>query len=238
MKTDWRDYLLIGLSIVSILTVTLSLLFALEGLVVGWLGSLYAPIVLAATFLYLYGLTSAVFLRVLQRLYPLRPGRYRLNHPQFRLWKLRHVVSELAKGALTPFYPVFIRQALYSLLGGRIGKNVAVAGVIVDPELTTLDDGCVIGEGAIVSSHVMARGRFVLAEVRVGAGATIGGGAGLMPGVRVGTGAVVLPFALVETDTEVGSGEVWGGLPARREKSRGEPASRQAGDTSTGQDRE
>lgn len=216
MKTDWRDYSLTGISILLILAVTVGILIVLQWLLVPVLSPLYAPIALAVLFLLLYGLVSALFLRLLQRFYPLLPGHYRLNHPQFRLWKLRHVISELAKGALAPFFPVFMRQALYALLGARIGKNVAVAGFLLDPELTTLEDGCIIGEGAILSGHTLARGRFVLAEVRVGAGATVGGGAGMLPGARVGAGAIVLPGGLIESDVEVGDGEVWGGLPATR----------------------
>ncbi len=214
MKTDYRDYLLSGLFILSALTLTALGLAWLDERLLAALGPLYAPIALAVLFLALYGGSSALLLKLLDRSIPLRPGSYRLNHAQFRLWKLRHVATALAKAALTPFFPVFSRQALYGLLGVRVGRNVAVAGTLLDPTLTVLEDESVVGEGAIVACHAMARGRFLLRPVRVGRGATVGGGAIVMHGVTIGEGAVILPGALVQADTEIPPGEVWGGLPA------------------------
>lgn len=214
MKTDYQDYLLSTLFIGLALGLTVLAIALLQDALLAALGPLYAPIAVAVLFLALYGGVSAVLLALLDRLYPLRPGSYRLSHAQFRLWKLRHVATALAKAALTPFFPVFMRQALYALLGVRVGKNVAVAGTILDPSLTTLEDGSVVGEGAIVACHAMARGRFQLRPVQVGRDATVGGGALVMHGVRIGAGAVILPGTLLPADTEVPAGEVWGGMPA------------------------
>lgn len=214
MKTDYKDYLLSTLFIGLVLALTALALALVQDTLLAALGPLYAPIAVVVLFLALYGGVSALLLALLDRLYPLRAGSYRLSHPQFRLWKVRHVATALAKAALTPFFPVFSRQALYALLGVRVGRNVAVAGTILDPSLTTLEDGSVIGEGAIVACHVMARGRFLLREVRVGRDATVGGGAIVMHGVKIGAGAVILPGSLVQAGTEIPAGEVWGGMPA------------------------
>jgi acetyltransferase-like isoleucine patch superfamily enzyme len=214
MKTDYQDYLLSGLFIGLALAVTVALLAWVDEPLFAALGPLYAPIALAVLCLALYGGVSALLLAGLDRLLPLKPGSYRVSHPQFRLWKLRHVATALAKAALTPFFPVFSRQALYGLLGVRVGRNVAVAGTLLDPTLTVLEDGSVVGEGAIVACHAMARGRFLLRPVRVGKGATVGGGALVMHGVTIGEGAVILPGALVQADTQIPAGEVWGGMPA------------------------
>lgn len=214
MKTDYKDYLLSTLFIGLVLALTALALAWVQDALLAALGPLHAPIAVVVIFLALYGGVSALLLALLDRLYPLKAGSYRLSHAQFRLWKLRHVATALAKAALTPFFPVFSRQALYALLGVRVGRNVAVAGTILDPSLTTLEDGSVIGEGAIVACHVMARGRFLLREVRVGRGATVGGGAIVMHGVRIGAGAVILPGSLIQADTEIPAGEVWGGMPA------------------------
>jgi acetyltransferase-like isoleucine patch superfamily enzyme len=129
---------------------------------------------------------------------------------------VQHVVSELGKVALSVFFPVFARPAFYALFGARVGKQVAVAGKILDPRLTVLEDDCVLGEGSIVTSHTMAQQRFILRRVRVGKGATVGVGCILMPGVKIGPGAVVLPGSVLKADTEVPAGEIWGGMPAAR----------------------
>ena len=128
------------------------------------------------------------------------------------------MVGELGKVALSLFFPVFARPAFYALFGARVGSQVAVAGKILDPRLTVLEDGCVLGEGCIVTSHAMVKGRFVLRTVSLGAGATVGVGSLLMPGVAIGAGAVILPGSVLKAGTEVPAGETWGGVPAVRLK--------------------
>ena len=218
MKTDAQDYLysaaLIGLA----LAATIALLFFLQGWLASYLGPVYTPIGLFFLFAYGYGGFTALFLGLLSVWLPLHPGDYATDHPQFTLWKVQHVVSELGKLALSLFFPVFARPAFYALFGARIGKNVAVAGKLLDPRLTVLEDQCVLGEGCIVTSHTMVRDRFILREVRVGKGATVGVGCILMPGVKIGPGAVLLPGSVLKADTEVPAGEVWGGVPAVRLK--------------------
>lgn len=221
MKTDPRDYLYTTLLIGLILGLTGALVYGLQDSLLAWLGPLYAPIALLVLILAVYGGMTALILGLLHRVMPLRPGSYRTSHAQFTLWKVQHVVGELGKAALTPFFPVFSRQSFYALFGARVGKNVAVAGKILDPRLTVLEDGCVIGEGSIVACHAMARGRFLLREVKVGAGATVGGGSILMHGVSIGPGAVILPGSLVMADVNIPPREVWGGIPATCIKGKG-----------------
>ena len=66
------------------------------------------------------------------------------------------------------------------------------------------------------------RDRIVLAPVRIGDGALIGGGSIVQPGCTIGDGAVVASRAVVPKWTEIPAGEVWGGIPARFIKKTGE----------------
>jgi len=218
MKTEAKDYLYSSALIGLVLAATIFLLALLQGWLLSLLGPTYAPIALFFLFAYGYGVFTALFLSVLTRWLPLRPGDYGTDHPQFTLWKVQHVVGELGKVALSLFFPVFARPAFYALFGARVGSQVAVAGKILDPRLTLLEDRCVIGEGCIVTSHAMAGDRFVLREVHVGKGATVGVGCILMPGVRIGALAVVLPGSVLKANTVVPAGETWGGVPAARLK--------------------
>jgi acetyltransferase-like isoleucine patch superfamily enzyme len=215
METDGRDYLysagLIGL----VLLATIFLLVPVQGWLASVLGP-YASIALFFLFAITYGGFTALVLAILSAWLPLREGDYAMNDPQFTLWKVQHVVGELGRVALSLFFPVFARSTLYALFGARIGGHVAIAGKIIDPRLTVLDDNCILGEGCIVTSHVMVRGRFILREVRVGKGATVGVGSILMPGVKIGPGAVVLPGSVLKAGTEVPEREVWGGVPTIR----------------------
>lgn len=165
-------------------------------------------------FLLFYGGGTVIVLAVLDRAIPLREGDYTTEDFQFTLWKVQHVVEELGKLSLWIFFPVFFRQIFYSLFGAKVGKNVVVAGKILDPQLTTLEDGCVLGEGSILTSHVMTQNRFILRRIQVGSGATVGIGTILLPGVKIGEGAVILPGSVIRANTQVPRGEVWGGAPA------------------------
>ena len=215
METDSKDYLysvgLIGL----VLAATGVLLVVVEGWLASVLGS-YTAIVMLILLVLAYGGFTAVVLALLSAWQPLREGEYTLDDPQFTLWKVQHVVGELGKVALSLFFPVFARAGFYALFGASVGKQVAVAGKILDPRLTILDDRCVLGEGCIVSSHAIAAGHFLLRAVHVGKGATVGVGCIIMPGVRIGAGAIILPGSLLKADTTVPPSETWGGMPAVR----------------------
>lgn len=215
METDSRDFLyctgLLGL----VIACTAFVLMVVHGLLVPALGA-YAAIGLFLLLALSYGGFTALVLALLSVWVPLRDGDYAMDHRQFALWKAQHVVGELGKIALSFFFPVFARAAFYAFFGARVGRQVVVAGKILDPRLTILDDNCVLGEGCIVTSHTMAQGRFILRTVRVGRGATVGVGCILMPGVRIGAGAVILPGSVLKAGSEVPPGEIWGGMPAVR----------------------
>jgi len=215
MKTNAKDYVYSAALIGLILVATILSLLAAQGWLMAWLGP-YAPIALFFLFAVAYGGFTSLVLAVLSAWQPLREGDYAMDHPQFTLWKVQHVVGELGKLALSLFFPVFTRPVFYALFGARVGRQVAVAGKILDPRLTLLDDNCVLGEGCIVTSHTMVQDRFILREVQVGKGATVGVGSILMPGVKIGPGAVVLPGSVLKSGEEVPAGELWGGIPAVR----------------------
>ncbi len=198
-----------------VLVATALLLAAVQGWLAPLLGP-YLPIALLLLFALAYGGFTTLLLAVLSAWFPLVEGNYAMDHSQFTLWKVQHVVGELGKVALSLFFPVFAQPAFYALFGARVGKQVAVAGKILDPRLTVLEDNCVLGEGCIVTSHTMAKNQFILRKVWIGKGATLGVGSIVMPGVRIGPGAVVLPGSVLKADTEVPAGEIWGGTPAAR----------------------
>ena len=215
------DYFYCAGLIALVLVATAALLSALHAWLAGILGSFY-PIVLFFLAALAYGGFTALLLSILAVLRPLRDGDYAMDHSQFTLWKVQHVVGELGKVALSLFFPVFARPAFYALFGARVGSQVAVAGKIIDPRLTILDDNCILGEGCILTSHAMVKDRFILRAIRVGREATVGVGSILMPGVNIGPGALILPGSVLSAGTEVPAGELWGGIPAVRIKRVGE----------------
>lgn len=213
METDTKDYLYSASLIGLVLATTAVTLVAVDAWLAPALGA-YAPIAMVTLFVLSYGGFTALLLAIVSAWFPLVEGDYAKDHQQFTRWKVQHVVGELGKLALLPFFPVFARAAFYSLFGAGVGKQVAVAGKILDPRLIVLGDGCVLGEGCIVASHAMVQDRFILRAVHVGKDATLGVGCIVMPGVKIGAGAVVFPGSVLKAGTEIAAGETWGGVPA------------------------
>jgi acetyltransferase-like isoleucine patch superfamily enzyme len=215
MRTTPKDYLYSAVLIGLILCATALFLVVTEGWLAPILGS-YTPIAMLALLALSYGGFTALVLSIISAWLPLIEGDYAMDHPQFLHWKVRYVVGELGNAGLSLFFPTFANAAFYSLLGARVGKQVAIGGKIVDPRLTVLEDYCVLGEGCIVASHTMVQDRFLLKTVHVGKGATVGVGSIVMLGVKIGPGAIVLPGSVLKAGTEVPAGEIWGGIPAER----------------------
>ena len=99
METEAADYVYSAALIGVVLAATSSLLWVAEGWLHAVLGS-YAAIGMLALFAIGYGGFTAVLLAVVSSWLPLREGDYPMDHPQFRRWKVRHVVGELGKVAL------------------------------------------------------------------------------------------------------------------------------------------
>lgn len=217
MKPKLRDYILSEFLLLLILGATGSVLWAGRGVLRTALGD-FALLGFVLLFLLLYGGFTSAVLGLFAKAFPLRDGDYTTDDTPFTLWKVTHVVEELGKISLSIFFPVFFRPAFYALFGATVGKGVAVSCKILDPRLTILEDGCVLGEGCVLTSHALSRGRFIIGRIRVGRNAIIGIGTMVMPGVSVGVGAVILPGSVLTRNTVVPPGETWGGVPAVRVK--------------------
>lgn len=218
MRTSALDFLLSALCIASISAVAL----VITGTVIApfsprFLGP-YHVILDVLALLLLYGLVSALFLRVLLRIWPLRPGEYSMDHPHFTYWKMFTVVYELGRFALAPFTTVFAKPMVAALFGAKVGRNTAFAGHINEPPLISISDGAVLGQYCVVTAHAITNGRIILREVKIGHGATVGVSAVIMPGVEIGDGSVVAACSVVGMGTRIAAGELWAGIPARKIK--------------------
>lgn len=116
----------------------------------------------------------------------------------------------------THFIPVPLMRFVYIALGARLGANTYSAGALLDPPLTEIGHNCIIGHDAVLFAHAIEGDRFALSKIRIGNNVTIGAKAIVMSGVTIEDGAVVSAGAVVPKNTKIGSGERWGGVPARR----------------------
>lgn len=216
MKTTFLDFVLSGTFITAFLAGTVAFIwFVVAPCSKPWLAE-YHVVADVALGLIVYGLLSALAVRLMLKIRPLRPGEYSMDSPTFTYWKLISVVYRLGQWALKPFTPVFLKPLVVMLFGARVGGNVAFGGTIDDPFLVSIGPGVVLGEGSLVSGNVIADGKLVLGEVRIGAGAMVGVHSVVLPGSDIGPGALLVGGSILLAGTTIPAGETWRGNPARR----------------------
>lgn len=215
MQTAKLDYILSSLCIFFLLCFT-AVFVAIIKNVAYLIFQDFAAIALVLIFLLAYGLSTALFLWVLRKLYPFAEGRYKMTHQQFTLWKLHAVLMQLGQPCVSLFIPIFLRPVLFYLFGAVLGKQIAIGGKLLDPFLITMKDYAVIGEDSVVTGHIMTNDNFILGKVVIGDRATIGVKSFIMPSVKVGENAIVLPGSVVSMGTQIPPNEIWGGNPAVR----------------------
>ncbi|KAM3571310.1 hypothetical protein VYU27_006665, partial [Nannochloropsis oceanica] len=88
------------------------------------------------------------------------------------------VLGELKRTRLLSVY--------YRLMGARIGRDVLIDTVgITDPDMLTIHDGTVIGNGALLLGHTIRDGVITFGMIAIGQSCTIGPRAVLQPDARV-----------------------------------------------------
>lgn len=113
------------------------------------------------------------------------------------------------------FVPVPLMRVIYLALGARLGRNSYSAGTLLDPPLTRVGDNCIIGHDAVLFAHAVEGQDLSLEPIVIGNNVTVGAKAVIQPGVTIGDGAIIAVSAVVSKGSQVGAGELWGGIPAR-----------------------
>lgn len=152
----------------------------------------------------------------------LKPGRHPLISFQSFRWSTASSLYMLIKytwGDLlmcTPFFLWYLKA-----VGARLGPGVMINSKFLhDHGLLEIGEGSLIGGDAVLSAHAAEGKELLLAPIRIGKRCLIGQKAILMPGVEVGDGAIVAAGAIVLKNTRIPAGEVWGGVPAVKLRSR------------------
>ena len=145
-----------------------------------------------------------------------RPGRYpMMKGVVFYAWLFR---SMLRRALLYPplkallFTSNVLRFLTLRALGARVAFSASMSADVdlLDPWLTTVGPGAMIGARCLVSGHYVKGGELILAEVEVGPGALLAADVAIGPGVRVGRDCQVLGRATLAPGAQVGDGAVVG----------------------------
>ncbi len=165
-------------------------------------------------FLYIYAI---VLYRLFLRLFPFEAGvvdpdsRAEFSYHVYLLFYLILFYPLMRSG----FMPVPLMRLVYQALGAHLGANTYSSGIILDPPFIEIGDNTLIGQYALIVPHVIENDRLAHYPVRIGSNVTIGAHSVVLAGVTIGDGALVATGAVVKKGTEIGAGEVWGGVPAR-----------------------
>jgi len=164
--------------------------------------------------LYVY---AVVLYRLFLRFFPLRTGEIPEGSSQEFIY---HVYLLFF---LILFYPVMrsglmpvpLMRLVYLALGARLGANTYSSGIILDPIFVSIGSNSIVGQYALLVPHVIEGSKLAHYPIRVGNNVTIGAGATILAGVTIGDDAIVSTGAVVTKETQIGAGEIWGGVPAR-----------------------
>lgn len=183
---------------------------------------------------FLFGITLVFLVGIFRMLtgLKLKEGEYKMHEPEALKWSFLSCLYSMVRYTfidfilLTPF-----ANLLFRMLGAKLGKNVQInSSFVFDHSLLEIDDGAVIGGGAIIDAHIFERGKLILRKVKIGKQALLGSHCTVMPGCEIGDKSIISANALLQKDSKVESRDVWVGIPAvsLREKKRAEIKKRKA----------
>lgn len=169
----------------------------------------------AVFFIYLYAL---LIYRVFLFFMPLHEGEIKENSREefgYHVYLLFYLILfyPLMRGGMIP---VPLMRLIYLALGARLGQNTYSSGIILDPPLVIIGANSIVGQYALLVPHVIEGGRLAHYQIRIGNNVTIGAHAVVLAGVSIGDNAIIATGAIVSKNSQIGSDEVWGGIPARR----------------------
>ena len=136
-------------------------------------------------------------------------------------WGFMSLFHRLALPSLQWMIPSFVGNTYYSMMGMKIGKGAQLNSPnINDAYMIEIGGKTVIGGGAAINGHLFEKDGIHLSKVIIGSNCVIGSGAFISPGCIIGDRAVIASRAVLLKFTNVPPGEIWGGIPARRIRSR------------------
>ena len=187
--------------------------------VLGWLplGDFRGVVLSLAGFFLFFVYAIAVY-RLFLKFFPLSPGEITPNSRQEFIYHVYILFFIMVFYPLmfSGLLPLPLARVLYLALGAKLGANTYGQGIIYDPPFVEIGANSVFGGSSFLVPHVIEGERLAHYPIKIGDHVTIGGTAVVLSDVIIGDWAVVATGAVVTKGTRIGTGEIWGGMPARR----------------------
>ena len=111
------------------------------------------------------------------------------------------------------FYP--LKTFHIRLFGGKIGENVVLGGLVLDPSLLYIGDSSVIGGFSTIQGHSVERGKIFFGKVTIGKDCGVGIRATILPGSILEDGSLLGAQSLLLKNSKIPINGTFGGVPAR-----------------------
>jgi len=172
-------------------------------------------VVLGVGSLYVY---AVLIYRLFLYFYPLQRGEISMGSAEefiYHVYLLFYLIL-FYPVMRSGFVPVPLMRIVYLSLGARLGRNTYSSGILLDPPFIHIGDNTIVGQYALLIPHVIEGSKLAHEPIYIGNNVTIGAHAVVLSGVRIDDDALVATGAVVKKGTHILTGEVWGGVPARR----------------------
>jgi len=138
-----------------------------------------------------------------------------LSEKDVRNW-LFSLVIYLPTAVILDFFHLYPLKNLHvRLFGGKVGKNVVMGGLVLDPCMVEVGDNTVIGGFSTISGHAVERGKIYFEKVKIGKNCGVGIHATVLPGALMEDGSMLGAQSLLSKKTNIPGNETYGGVPAR-----------------------
>ncbi len=160
---------------------------------------------------------SLLFYKIFLYCYPLNDGQIEEGtkeefcHNVYSLFYLLLFRSIIC----TRFIPTPMMRIVYLSLGAKLGVNTYCTGIILDPPLTRIGMNTIIGQDALLYSHAIEGQYLAYRTINIGNNVTIGAKSVIMSGATIGDDSIIAAGSVVLKNTQIGSSELWGGVPAK-----------------------
>ncbi len=165
---------------------------------------------------------NAVCMGIIIRLFPRsafqignNPGEYNALKSNFKLYNLLHKVNFSLMRLLLPLMQGWLRITIYRLMGAKIGRNVNLSGILVEPDMIMIGNNVTIGHDVIISGHVIDEVRIVLDKIKIGDNSLIGARSIIAPGVVIGNSAVIAAGSFIPCGKKIPKGKKYFSLTNR-----------------------
>lgn len=163
-----------------------------------------------------YVLLAVFYCRLVQMMTKNKEGVFSLKFifSHERMQYHRVTTDGLVVGLARPLFPIM--PFLVSFMGAKVGRGFVLMGKIFNPDLVECGDNVLIGDGALLTAHIVSGDRLVLGKIKIGDDVTVGIRSLVMPDVEVGDRSTIASYAVVTRGTRIPPDEIWGGIPARK----------------------